>query len=128
MTERPIAALLERLVALQEQAAIKARPLGEADVLTPRQATRALAGLGRDVGVEWLKLHGLVRVIPAAEMHARSTPHEIVIWGDVLAHVRRYPVALVVDAQAAEPATVTPPTDPRIALAAARLARARGGR
>ena len=64
------------------------RPLSEASMLSPKDAARALAGMGRDVGAYWLEAQGLVYVIPAAELNGRSTAHRVVIWGDVLAHIR----------------------------------------
>lgn len=64
------------------------RPLSESTMLSPREAAAELAKLGRDVGVYWLKAQGLVYVIPAAELNGRSQGHNVVIWGDVVAHIR----------------------------------------
>lgn len=64
------------------------RPLSEASMLSPKDAAHELARLGRDVGAYWLEAQGLVYVIPAAEMNGRTTDHRVVIWGDVVAHIR----------------------------------------
>lgn len=64
------------------------RPLSESTMLSPRDAAAELAKLGRDVGAYWLEAQGLIYAIPASQLNGRTTDHRVVIWGDVVAHIR----------------------------------------
>ena len=124
-----IAEALEQALARRE--ASQPRPLSEASMLTPREASHALGRLGRPVGAYWLEAQGLVYIIPAAEMNGRTTDHRVVIWGDVLAHVRgKCAVARHVarsEAPAESPAAVEAPISAEAVQRAANRLRRRKG-
>ena len=107
------------------------RPLSESTMLSPKDAAHALAGMGRDVGAYWLEAQGLVYVIPAAEMNGRTTDHRVVIWGDVVAHIRgRCAVArpaVRTEPPAESPATVEAPISAEAVQRAANRLRRRKG-
>ena len=106
------------------------RPLSESTMLSPKDAAAALS-LGRDVGAYWLEAQGLVYVIPASQLNGRTTDHRVVIWGDVVAHIRGKCAVLRPPAPseppAASPASVEAPIPAEaVQRAASRLRRRRG--